>query len=76
MVVRRRATILADYKFYSTAKVDDCFQFVDCGTLGAFDVARDIRAGVIPIENRKVIIALGNSAILDGYTNVSTVATV
>ena len=68
-------TILANYKFYSTAKVDDCFQFVNCGTVGAFDVARDIHAGVIPIENRKVIIALGNSAILDGYTNVSTVAT-
>ena len=32
----------------------------------------DVRAGVIPVQNKKVIIALGNAAVLDNFTNVIT----
>ena len=63
-----------DYKFYSTAKVDDCFQFVDCCNVNIADLVKDIHSGVVPIANRRVVIALGNSAKLDEFMNVTTIA--
>ena len=74
-VHRRRATILADYSFLSTATVDSSFQFVDCSDASGFAMAKDIRVGVIPIENSRVIIALGNAAHLDQFSNVASSAT-
>ena len=68
---RRMATILADYNFSSTARVDNLFHFVDCIDVHGRELARDVRAGVIPIQHRNVVIALGNGAKLDKYTSVA-----
>ena len=70
---RKKASILADYSFYSTSKVNSLYQFIDCTDVNGRDLARDIRAGVIPINHSKVVIALGNVAQLDKYTNVAVV---
>ena len=68
----QRASILADYSFYSTSKVDSLFQFIDCSQVSRDrQLAKDIRAGVVAVEHRKVVIALGNNAQLDGFTNVA-----
>ena len=70
---RRRVTILADYRFLSSAVVDDSFQFIDCEGVNRFGLAKDIRSGVVCIENTRIIIALGNDAKLDQFSNVSSV---
>ena len=72
-VVRRKATILADYKFFSTVKVDDCFQFIDCTEVNGFSLARDICAGIVQVQHSRVVIALGNAANLDQFSNVASV---
>ena len=69
-MIQRKATILADYNFTSTAKVDNLYQFVNCQGVGGRELARDIRAGVIPIRHTRVVIALGNDAQLDRFTNI------
>ena len=51
-------------------KVDDSFQFVDCADVDFEHLARDIRAGIIEIKYKKIVIALGNTANFDNYTNV------
>ena len=70
-VQQRRATIFADYNFFSTSRVDSLLQFVDCIGVGGRQLVKDIRSTVIPIEHSRVIIALGNTAQLDGYTDVT-----
>ena len=67
---REHATILADFNFSTTTAVDDCFQFVDCSDVDFDDLAKDIRAGVVEIMNKKVIIVIGNLAAMDNFTNV------
>ena len=69
-VARRKATILADYKFYSLGSADSSFQFVDCEGIGGMKLARDIRAGVIPIKHTSVVVAIGNAVLLDQFCNV------
>ena len=67
------ATILADYKSFSSVAVDDCFQFVDCSEVNGFQLAKDIRAGIVSMRHSRVVIALGNVAVLDQFTNVASV---
>ena len=42
--------------------------------MDAVDLARDIRAGVIPVENNWVVIAMGNSAEFNRFTNMAGVS--
>ena len=67
---RQPATILCDYNFAMTTAVDDSFQFIDCFQVEFDKLAREIRNGVIEIEHKKVIVAIGNQAALDNFTNV------
>ena len=69
---RKKVTILADYSFCMTSKVDNLYQFVDCRDVDLKALAVDIRAGVIDIKHSRVVVALGNTAVLDRYTNVAT----
>ena len=73
IVTRRKATILADYKFFTSARIDDCYQFIDCAGANGGQVAKDVRAGVLKIDHRQVIIALGNDAVLNQFTNIASV---
>ena len=68
---RRKATILADYNFSSTAAIDDSFQFINCTGTDGVVLAKDVRAGVVQVEHGRVVIALGNSATLDSFSNVT-----
>ena len=59
------------------SRVDNLFQFVDCIGVCGRQLARDIRCGIVPVEYPRIVIALGNTAALDGYTDVTrTVAAV
>ena len=64
------ATILADFNFSTTTAVDDSFQFIDCSDVNYEALARDIRAGVLEISYKKIIISIGNQAAMDNFTNV------
>ena len=74
VVARRKATILADYKFYSSATIDDSYEFVDCSDTNVFKVAKDVRAGVIPISHPYAVITLGNTGIINQYSHISASA--
>ena len=50
--------------------MDDCFQFVDCQGVDFDEVAKDIRSGVIKVKYSCIVIAIGNMASLDNFTNV------
>ena len=50
--------------------MDSLFQFIDCVQANARELARDVRSGVIPIQFGNVVIALGNTAKLDKFTDV------
>ena len=42
VLARRRATILADYNFCTTSKVDSLYQFVDCADVGAKELCTEM----------------------------------
>ena len=67
---RLKATILCDYNFSTSTALDDSFQFIDCSDADFDELARDVRAGVISIRHSRIIIAIGNQAALDNFTNV------
>ena len=66
---KKKATILFDYNASTCTAADDMFDFIDCSEANPKDVARDLRSGIT--ENTDVIIAIGNSMVLDNYTNLS-----
>ena len=68
---QKKASLFADLNFTTTTRVDKFFQFVDCSEILPEDLARDVRAGVIPIHYSRVVIAIGNTAPMDRFTNVS-----
>ena len=72
---QRKLTILADYNFCMTTKIDDSFQFIDCEGVNGRQLAKDIHVGIVPIHHDLVCIALGNSAKIDQYTNVVSTVT-
>ena len=67
-----KATILYDYNASISSPADDCFQFIDCSDVNGMQLAKDVRAGVIQLKWKNIVIALGNNAGLDQYTNVTT----
>ena len=69
--ITRRATLLCDFNICTSTPSDDFYNFVDCKDADISNVARDLRAGIIKMENR-VIIALGNSGTLNNFTNLCT----
>ena len=69
---KRKATILSDYNLCTTTPTDSLFHFVDCSQVSMHKLAKDIRAGIIEIKHTRVVIALGNLAALDSYTNVAS----
>ena len=68
----RRATMFADFNFTTSTQADDFFQFIDCSETEPGRLAKDVRAGVVPIHYSRVVIAIGNSAPMDRFTNVAT----
>ena len=67
---KEHATIPADFNFSTTTTVDNSFQFIDCTNVDYDKLAKDIRSGVIELQNYKIIIAIGNQAAMDNFTNV------
>ena len=74
-MTRHKATILCDFNFSTSTIIDDSFQFVDCTDVDFEQLARDVRAGVLDIQHSKVVIAIGNQAAMDNFTNVVSVTT-
>ena len=48
---------------------------MDCTDVNGFNLAKDIRVGIMPILHERVIITLGNTAVLDQYIGISSVVT-
>ena len=63
-------TILSDFNFCTSTKMDDSYHFVDCAGADFKELAKNVRAGVIRVQFSKVIIAVGNQAAVDNFTNV------
>ena len=66
----KKATMFADFDFTTTTQIDSFFQFIDCSEPSPDALARDVRSGVIPIHYSRVVIAIGNTAPMDRFTNV------
>ena len=62
--------MLSDFNFTATTAIDDSFQFIDCSEVDFDVLAKDIHAGVLQIQHSKIIIAVGNVATMDNFTNV------
>ena len=67
---KEHVTILCDFNFTTTTSIDDFFQFIDCMDVEFDGLARDIRASVIELQYNKIIIVIGNVAVMDNFTNV------
>ena len=66
----KKATMFADFDFTTNTQIDSFFQFINCSEASPEALARDVRSGVIPIHYSRVVIAVGNTAPMDRFTNV------